>query len=52
MAVLVADHSKSGRLETIAVEPLSALHALVTTREIAADTVDAIRSLGVQVITC
>lgn len=51
-AVLVADHTKSGRVATMAVAPLSALDTLVTTREIASQTAEAIRNEGVQVITC
>lgn len=51
-AVLVADHTKNGRVETMAVEPLSTLHALITTREMPADTQQAIRNLGAEVITC
>lgn len=51
-AVLVADHTKSGKVATMAVAPLSALSTLVTTREIAPQTAEAIRNEGVQVITC
>lgn len=51
-AVLVADHKKMGRVETMTVESLTALHALVTTQEAPLETVEEIRGLGVQVITC
>jgi DeoR/GlpR family transcriptional regulator of sugar metabolism len=51
-AVLVTDHTKMGREAPVLVEPLSAVHTIVTTREAAPEGLKAIRKIGVQVITC
>jgi DeoR family fructose operon transcriptional repressor len=51
-AVLVADHTKIGKVEQIVVEPLTAVHTIVTSAEADRADIQAIEALGVQVITC
>jgi DeoR/GlpR family transcriptional regulator of sugar metabolism len=50
-AVLVADHTKIGKVEQITVEPLTAAHTIVTSAEADPTDIQAIEALGVQVIT-
>jgi DeoR/GlpR family transcriptional regulator of sugar metabolism len=48
--VILADHTKCGRVSTAYVAPLSAMHTLVTDDQTPAVFVQALRSLGVRVL--
>ncbi|WP_158606553.1 DeoR/GlpR family DNA-binding transcription regulator [Paenibacillus ginsengarvi] len=48
--IVVADHSKFGRVFFSHVAPLSVVHKVVTNRELDARTCDRIRDLGIQLI--
>lgn len=50
-AVLVADHTKIGCVEEIVVEPLNAVHTVVTSVEADPADIRAMEALGVEVIT-
>jgi DeoR family transcriptional regulator, aga operon transcriptional repressor len=47
--ILVADHTKIGRVSTAFVAPVTAIHTLVTNREVAGDLVTTFESKGVRV---
>jgi DeoR family transcriptional regulator of aga operon len=47
--IVVADHSKLGRVATVAVAPLSAVHTLVTSAEAPAAIVEELRRQGLRV---
>jgi DeoR/GlpR family transcriptional regulator of sugar metabolism len=48
--IIVADHSKCGRVATAFVAPLNAVHTLVTDEQTAADFVEALSERGIQVV--
>lgn len=48
--ILVADHSKIGRVATAFVAPVTAVQTLVTTAEAPQDALDALRAAGVAVV--
>ena len=50
--IIVADHTKLGRVSTAYVAPLTNIHKLVTEQKAPDDFISALRSLGIQVITC
>ena len=49
--IVVADHTKLGRVSTVSVAPLSVLDTLVTDQEAPPDFVESLRLKGVRVIT-
>ena len=48
--IVVADHTKFGRVSTVLVAPISAIDVVVTDSKAPADQVEAIRAAGVEVI--
>jgi len=50
--IIVADHTKLGRISTAFVAPLSSVHKLVTDQQASEDFISAISALGIQVVTC
>jgi DeoR/GlpR family transcriptional regulator of sugar metabolism len=50
-AIVVADHTKLGRVSAAFVAPLASIHTLVTDANASAEFVEAVREKGVQVIT-
>jgi DeoR/GlpR family transcriptional regulator of sugar metabolism len=50
--ILVADHTKIGKVSTALVAPLTAIHTLVTDRGAPPEFVDRVKDLGISVIIC
>jgi DeoR/GlpR family transcriptional regulator of sugar metabolism len=49
--ILVADHSKFGRVATALLAPIESIHTIVTDREAPPDFIEAVRAIGIRVIT-
>ncbi len=50
--ILVADHTKIGKVSTALVAPINAIHKLVTDRGAPPEFVDRVKELGIEVIIC
>jgi DeoR family transcriptional regulator of aga operon len=48
--IIVADHSKCGRISTAFLAPITAMHKLVTDSQVSPDFVEALRAKGIEVV--